>query len=657
MDVEIVPSSEGRTSVGAVPHGTYESAVNATACAQGGVLMPASCNTNRVARRLAVMSLDRRRALRSHLRMQNVIAFANNDVITIAWTFGRKLTGCLGFAVYRIDQKGRETPLPAFAVFKGMSRQRGQTCVDAPIQKFYWKDVYARVVADRTGNRRFRYKIVPLSGKPRSLVPMHIPFVVSNEVEISPTVSQGVKAYFNRGLISTQRVSRAFKGKPAKGPLLERVADEHDALRTSLSGDMLGALTGFVARAAKSGQIYAALYELHDAQLVTALVGIGKRLNVVLSNSMKVDPATKEKLDDNEEARAALEASAGKVWNRILPNSQIGHNKFLVYVDGQGKPVAALFGSTNWTSTGLCTQTNNTLVIDDPGVAGRLLKCWKQLAADTKQADGEPKALQSAKLRQFDAASARLQLADGSQLTSWLSPNTPKLRSTSKAKETPPPDMAEVIELVKGAEDAVLFLVFYPGTPSVANWAAAAQKSNPKLFVRGCVTNPSAAESFYYELHGGGPPPTEKGVKRPPGKQDDRVIAAAALGREVPAGWAKEILNAGFAITHDKIIVIDPFSKNCAVVTGSHNLGYKASFNNDENLAIIRGNRRLAEAYASHVLDVYDHFAWRRMVETRGQKQADQSLTTDPDAWQAKYFDNQGNIQVAQLQFWLSALS
>ena len=35
--------------------------------------------------------------------MQNAIAFANNDVITIAWSYGHKLQGCMGFAVYRVD--------------------------------------------------------------------------------------------------------------------------------------------------------------------------------------------------------------------------------------------------------------------------------------------------------------------------------------------------------------------------------------------------------------------------------------------------------------------------------------------------------------------------------------------------------------------------
>lgn len=58
--------------------------------------------------------------------------------------------------------------------------------------------------------------------------------------------------------------------------------------------------------------------------------------------------------------------------------------------------------------------------------------------------------------------------------------------------------------------------------------------------------------------------------------------------------WEKELLNAGHAVIHDKIVVIDPFDPdNSAVVLGSHNLGYKASYTNDENLLVIRGNESL----------------------------------------------------------------
>ena len=51
--------------------------------------------------------------------MKNAVAFANNDVVTVAWSFGKRPEGCMGFAIYRVEPGGKETPLPSHAVFKG----------------------------------------------------------------------------------------------------------------------------------------------------------------------------------------------------------------------------------------------------------------------------------------------------------------------------------------------------------------------------------------------------------------------------------------------------------------------------------------------------------------------------------------------------------
>ena len=77
------------------------------------------------------------------------------------------------------------------------------------------------------------------------------------------------------------------------------------------------------------------------------------------------------------------------------------------------------------------------------------------------------------------------------------------------------------------------------------------------------------------------------------------------------AEWEAELYKLGHAVIHDKILVIDPFTDDSVVITGSHNLGYKASYSNDENMLIIRDDRSVASAYAAHVLDVYEHYRWR----------------------------------------------
>ena len=398
--------------------------------------------------------------------MQNAVAFSDNDVVVVAWSYGQRLDGCMGFAVYRIDEAGMETALPSMAVFPKFKRKPGQTTAQFPIQKFYWKDPFARLVAERTGKRKFRYKVVPLEGKPGHLVPMSLGFAVSNEVEVSPVIAPRLRAYFNRGLISTQRVSQALGGHPAKGKLLATIQQEGNAIRKSLAGDMIDALLSFVQRVQGGGKLYAALYELGDEQLVSALEVAGKKLRLVLSNPKASDEQSASGVTDgNVDSRKRLAKTAGELINRMLPNNQIGHNKFVVYVGKNGKAAAVLFGSTNWTSTGLCAQTNNTIVSDDPKLAKRYLDYWHQLASDTGSAGDDPKALQGKALRTWDGKSKKLRFDTESTLTSWFSPNTPKLRSSNTKNETRPPDMDEVAALIAGARQRCCSSPFIPAAP------------------------------------------------------------------------------------------------------------------------------------------------------------------------------------------------
>ena len=592
--------------------------------------------------------------------MRNAVAFANNDVVTIAWSYGVKPEGCMGFALYRIDSTGNETALPSHAVFPGETIKAGQTTADFPIQKFYWKDVYARPEGDKSGNYTFRYKVVPLEGAPGSLKPMAcLPILTTNAVTVTGVCSQSLTAIFNRGLISTQHVSQALKGNISKNKLLDMIKDPTNQLRHDLAGDITKTLTGFVARTKNGGSIYAALYELTDVELVQSLVGIGKKLNIVLANivAKPVKGGSEETPGENDDSETKLKASAKSLLYRNPPSGHIVHNKFLIYVDPGDVPQAVLTGSCNWTDTGMCAQTNNSIVIEDKAVAARYLAYWKKLQADEiAHEKGSP--FQDKPLRTFNGTGKDISLDkgsdDASMLTSYFSPSTPSARKKTRGKTEPSPvDMKDLKDRVMAAKNAVLFLAFIPGTPSIVDFAAAAQKANKNLFVRGCVTSPDAAGSFFYDMKGTSPPKKQKGAKNAPAPQDARVIAATALGKTVPDGWQKELLKAGFAITHDKIVVIDPFADDCVVVTGSNNLGFQASYNNDENLVMIAGNKKLAMAYATHVLDVYDHFAWR-WTEEKGTS-TDANLKTKPDDWLSWYFDAQGNIKTAQLKFWMQA--
>jgi phosphatidylserine/phosphatidylglycerophosphate/cardiolipin synthase-like enzyme len=322
----------------------------------------------------------------------------------------------------------------------------------------------------------------------------------------------------------------------------------------------------------------------------------------------------------NADARAALHAAGVEITDRMLGSGHIGHNKFVVYCDPAGVPRAVLTGSTNWTSTGLCTQSNNALIVDDDAVAAAYLEYWQAIKAESAAARGT----QSAAFRTVNRQPLPAAPVDGGSVTLWRSPNTTQ---QNKPANNParPVDLTEVFALIAAARHGAVFLLFQPGRPSVLDALLDAQVADPTLFVRGAATDIDAIGDYSTDLY----------------HRSGSVahVAAASAIKDDFAFWQRELLKlpGAHAIVHDKILVLDPFSPtDCVVITGSHNLGYRASYNNDDNLVVVRGNPGLAAAFTTHVLDVYDHYRWRYTLQTTGQR-AWTGLSRS-SKWQNKYF-------------------
>ncbi len=598
------------------------------------------------------------------------LAFSNNDIAIIAWTYDRHIDGCLGFAVIQIDDAGNETPLRGLASFEGQAKDSNRTTEQAPIQKFWWKDLSAKRGASYT------YRIIPMGGTPGGVLkPLAgIAPLVSNKITLTPD-RPPFKAYFNRGIVATQALTHALNDKPSLDALTPHILNPSDPIRIHLMGQLFEGVTALLDRADDDGgTIHGALYELNDPD------GLEKRLQanpasrtIILGNEQvaktKTTPASE---DADAENRANLKKAGVTVIDRIIRKGDIPHNKFLVLSE-KGKPSAVLSGSTNWTSTGLCTQTNNALLIESADVAQRYIDYWNTIKADVDSAAGDQKKLQSPAMRKWNhdnnasSIAAPIPLGVGVTIEPMFSPNTDHVLA-SPPRETPN-DMQRVFDLIAGAKQAVLFLAFDPGNNSILNAAGKALAANPDLFVRGALTNAQRASQFSESLHQGGEadqsdtPDPEIKVVGEPGKPKIKGAKSAPIDyRAIPAGnvtagdafggWEAEMQKYGFAIIHNKIVVIDPFSPDCTVVTGSHNLGFRASHNNDENMVIVRGHRGLAEAYACHVLDIYDHYAWRYWLKTNPGKFG-KPLVGD-DSWQERYIVG-SNAKSPELRFWLSA--
>jgi len=114
--------------------------------------------------------------------------------------------------------------------------------------------------------------------------------------------------------------------------------------------------------------------------------------------------------------------------------------------------------------------------------------------------------------------------------------------------------------------------------------------------------------------------------------------------------WEQELLGASTVMIHSKCIVIDPFGEHPAVMTGSHNLGPKASEKNDDNLVIIEGNAALAQAYAVNIIAIYQQYRFRHYVTKNAASPNAWHGLEDNDTWQQGHLTGDAE---GELQFWL----
>ncbi len=445
-----------------------------------------------------------------------------------------------------------------------------------------------------------------------------------------------------------------------------------DNLRRYLAGDVPTTITEFLGR--KGGEFHAALYELEDKELQALLALAAPRLHLILSDAGDrdtTDPVTKKVISTtydtrNHDARAALRALVGaagskfEMQDRMFNGSgHIGHNKFVVWSDDTGKPQAVLTGSTNWTWSGMTGQSNNCIVIEDAGVAQAFLDYWQRLfdnplPAVAQPSDPNTKADQGDVVKTANKVAIKGNLANGATFEAWFSPNVPGKKQppakSAKKPSPPPPDMDRMFSLMRKAQHMILFAVFLPskgGGNSIISQAIDLGLGDSSLEVIGAISDPMA---WGYQPSGVGADGKPLIPESPYIIQQGgvNVVRATALtdkdiGRDLGDFVEKEILTAGKAIIHDKILVIDPLDpENCVVAFGSHNQGYKASYSNDENLVIVQRDPALAQAYAAHVLDVFDHYRFRaaeaeRSAELKRTGQpapANAGFLVTDDSWQ-----------------------
>jgi hypothetical protein len=576
------------------------------------------------------------------------VVLSNNDVIYLWWTIPQKINNCLGFSIHRIvegieEQKGLMATV-GFDVIKD-KRKSPQTTDEWPIQSFNWKDVYP------PSNVDLKYKIYPMIGNWDHLTKDSENAIIT-ETTRRTCDYDNMKIIFNRGILSSQAFAREGNGhKITPDEAKKIITDPSNIWRERLGGQMLKEIDIFFKRAgSEGGKYYSALYELTDDSLIKQLVR-NKGTEIILSNansSKKIIVDGKKKsvtVNDgtNKDTRDRLHKISGiTVYNRML-GSHIGHNKFVIYVDKTGSPNSVLTGSTNWTATGFFGQTNNMVVIDSEKIASSYMDYWNQLLLDIKKKQGP-------ELRKWCADNTAKEIVKNTEVDIQYSPNT--IQKNKPKNPATPVDMKEVYRLIDNAKESALFLLFNPGSPSIIDElkkvSDAKRQKQESFFVRGAISDAKIAANVTTNIF------SDDLNKKPDTYYFDRVTGVAAIPGHF-SYFEEELLKIGFATIHDKILVLDPFDDDCVVITGSHNLGFSASYQNDENMVIIKHDKSVAQAYAAHVLDIVNHFKWRYKLQnmiikakakTLAEKQAvlkkAWSDLDEEDKWLNKYFNQYG---------------
>jgi phosphatidylserine/phosphatidylglycerophosphate/cardiolipin synthase-like enzyme len=112
--------------------------------------------------------------------------------------------------------------------------------------------------------------------------------------------------------------------------------------------------------------------------------------------------------------------------------------------------------------------------------------------------------------------------------------------------------------------------------------------------------------------------------------------------------WVRETnarhlqLNHHVSYIHSKFLLIDPLGSDPIVITGSANFSKASTVDNDENMLVIRGNRRVADIYFTEFNRLFNHYYFRAVQEQqRGRpvSVSNASLFLDETGteWQKKY--------------------
>jgi hypothetical protein len=524
-------------------------------------------------------------------------AIGGLHVVTVAWDIvagqEAKREGLLGFAIERSElSQGSVIEryfLRGIKRFKfkdeGLPPGTPLPTSEHPVQSFQWGDYTARP------GTTYRYRVVPVYGKPKLLAlddDSATTVEITTEAEEAHSGEDGGPRhdiYFNRGAAGSQAYARKFgKTRP------DETKPKSDQM-VWLSRGLFEALEGFIGRAAgedaKDYSLRAMLYEFR-------YLPVGQAFSMASEAGADVAICYEAQSYKDENEDMIGKAGIEDICKPQKSRAGIRHNKFIVLIH-KGQPMAVWTGSTNLSAGGIFGHSNVGHVIWDKDIAQRYLSYWQRLAEpDVTRGPLKKKNLE------VEPTPAQGSLPPKDRILTLFSPRDEK-----------------------GAEDTL-------------RWYADLMGSAQRIL---CMTFAFNLDQFFQDVLLQGNDTLRYAVfdknlaPNVEGQIDQVKNTVIAVGAKLEDGDMENFVGeelTGFnrnQYIHDKFMLVDPLGDDLIVVTGTANFSRPSQDVNDENMLVIRGNKRVADIYFGEFMRVFDHLYSRYIVG-----KLKKAGSSDPDA-------------------------
>jgi hypothetical protein len=468
---------------------------------------------------------------------------------------------------------------------------------DAPFQKFHWVHFPADVMPGV-----FQYKVTArycqgtqLVDGPSATVP----------VQLVPQTTGNFELGLTRGYISSQAYATKFDNKDIR-PTPKTL--DYDTKPYQPEYEWLGyharkMIFTLLDECVKDNSIEVDLfaYDLDEPDIIKMLEALGQRLRAFLDNAAL--HTKKGALEITAHTRLLKSAGADNVKQGHF--TRFAHDKIIIQKKN-GKAVKVLTGSANFSVRGLYVQANNVLLFNNPAIADQYEQVFQSVFTNMKGFVKSPLAT-----KWFDFSNA--------------GGGIPSFKVSFAPHPKPPMSMVTVDQALKQAKSSVLFAVMELSGGGAVLQTLKSMHLSGKIFSYGMTQNVDKNDN-----------PTGVTIYKP--GQPGVLVPFAALVKQVPPPFDKEVTGGMGQVIHDKFVVIDFNTDNPIVFTGSSNLADGGESANGDNLLEI-SDPVVARTFAVEAIRLVDHFHFRADVQkaTKVKPLQLSPCGAQPPWWQSDY--------------------